>query len=544
MRRIRTSLVALSAITFLFALFIYPGNSKSWISYGESFYEKIQVFTTILETLQKNYVDERSADELLEGAISGMLARLDPHTNYLPPDNFKKWNQSFEGYTGVGILFDIVGQYPIITGFISDSPAEKSGLEASDVIVKINGQSTKGLKAEDITDRIVQSPFPNVTFTVYSRSTAKTQKVTIKRTHIDVESIPGAYMLDQEIGYIHLERFSGSTASELDQRLEQLLAQGMEYLILDMRDNGGGYLSAAVEVADRFLPQDRLILFTKGRHSYSYQEFRAILSTNYEALPIAILINHGTASAAEIVAGALQDWDRAVVVGTTSFGKGLVQSQYRFRDGSALLITTARYYTPLGRLIQRDYQDLSKDEYYADAYTKAPYWENPEDESSHKIFKTLKGRTVYEGGGISPDFWVTNEHAEISDELRALYLDDNRFFYQFAMGLLSKYPEFKKIDPRQSAFLQITAEQLNGFKALLAKAEYPMDAYAFEANKDDIAFLIQRDVAYLLAGDEGKFHVNYLRDIQLQVAAKKRSAAARLISHEPLVDANHSRKGQ
>ncbi|MFQ5631432.1 MAG: S41 family peptidase, partial [bacterium] len=363
---------------FIFIIFatmiVLKSPFREVIAQENNVQSKLQLFGTLLETLQRNYVEERTTEELLESAINGMLANLDPHTVYLPVDNFKRWNQNFEGYSGIGILFDIIGKYPMITGFVDGSPAAKADLHVGDVILKINNQSTQGLAKDEVIDYISGHSFPKIRLKVFDRTLEKTKTVLLERAHLNLNSIEGAYMISSHTGYIALERFNSTTATELDEALESLLAHGMEFLVLDLRDNGGGYLSAAVEVTDRFLPSGKLMVYTKGRHSRSYQEYYSTRTTKYETLPLIILLNHGTASAAEIVAGALQDWDRALIVGTTSFGKGLVQSQFRFRDGSALLATTARYYTPLGRLIQRDYNNMSKDEYYAGAYHNRAEW--------------------------------------------------------------------------------------------------------------------------------------------------------------------------
>lgn len=490
--------------------------------------DKIQVFITILETLQRNYVEERSTNELLEAAIHGMLADLDPHTNYLPPDNFKRWNQSFEGFSGIGILFDTVGPYPMITGFVADSPASRSGLQSGDMILKINGTSTQGLATNEIMQLVSDYGSETINLTVFDRAKSKSRVVHLRKTHLEMRSIAGAFMLDPVTGYVELDRFNSSTVSELDAALDHLLDLGMQYLVLDLRDNGGGYLSAAVEVTDRFLPKGKLIVYTKGRQSHSYQEYYSMANSRYESLPLVILVNHGTASAAEIVAGALQDWDRALIVGATSFGKGLVQSQFRFRDGSALLVTTARYYTPLGRLIQRDYYNRSKDQYYAEAYIEDTGEWSP-NRRGNRPFKTPKGRTVYGGGGITPDIKSSNDDAEISDELRRLYLDEGKYFYRFATKLIQEKPWLRRLKPAECGNIQISQKELTDFYQMLRNMGYNLAPETFSHNAGDISFLLERDTAYLVAGDEGRFQVNLKRDSQLLVAYANREKARNLL---------------
>lgn len=507
------------------------------IGQEERYHENFQLLMTLIETIQRNYVEERSLNDLLESAINGVLSTLDPHTVYLPADNYRRWNLGFEGMSGIGIYFEIIGRYPVITGFVENSPAQKSELEVGDIIVKINNRSTLGLTKEEVIDLISGHAYTKVLLSVFDREQSKAKTVAVERTHLDMKSITGAYLLAPNVGYIALERFNSTTASELDEALDMLLARGMAYLILDMRDNGGGYLSAAVEVTDRFLSPGKLITYTKGRHGHSFQEYYSRLSSRYESLPVLILINHGTASAAEIVAGALQDWDRALIVGTRSFGKGLVQSQFRFRDGSALLVTTARYYTPLGRLIQRDYSNLSKDEYYAGAYVNENTLALATTHRQEDTFKTPLGRTVYGGGGIKPDIIVENEQAEISDLLRLLYIDENNYFLKFATRLLIENPSLKTLGPEKCAKLEISTGQLRQFYETVRTGGFSMSREQFEANLNDISFLLKRDLSYLIAGNEGRFHVNMQRDTQLLVAYTRREKARRLLLGDPVVRA-------
>lgn len=529
------SLLTSTVITFvfLFAMFKLETPAKLW-AYGESLYEKIQIFTTIVETLQRSYVEERTADELIEAAIGGMLEKLDPHTCYLPPDNFKNWNRSFEGFNGIGIYYDLIGHYPMITGFVEDGPASQTTLETGDIITEINGISTYGVTFNEIAQRIADENNSGVTLTVMPQGLPTPRVITLYPSHINLKSISGAYMLTDRLGYVEMDRFNGNTATEFDEAVDMLKQRGMKNLVLDLRDNGGGYLSAAVEVADRFLSKGKMIVYTRGRLPSSFQEYRATSYSTLDGIAVIVLLNHGTASAAEIVAGALQDWDRALIVGTTSFGKGLVQSQYRFRDSSAMLVTTAHYYTPLGRLIQRNYNNMSKDEYYEDAYNEK--LRSPENNIQDKqAYKTPHKRTVYGGGGITPDVWASNDSIDISDELRRLYLSDQRFFYKYAMTILSRRPDLKNLRPGDANAILISNAELAGFEELVAKSNQPFSHQSFVRNKTDIAFLLKRDLAYLIAGNEGRFRVNFERDIQLRTACAKVGLANALLQEQNLV---------
>ncbi len=500
-------------------------------AYGESIHEKLRMFRMLIDTIQRSYVEERSVEELMEGAIHGMLERLDPHTNYLPPDNFQRWNKAFEGFTGIGIYFTLVDGWPMITGFIPESPAAASSLQTGDIIEAINGRSTRGMSRLEIEEALMGTPFQDLELTVLRRDqTLRRQRIQIARTHLNVKSIDGAYMLNNGAGYISLTRFTGSTARELDDALQTLSQKGMRALVLDLRDNGGGYLSAAVAVADRFLPKGTLIVFTKGRLERSFQEYRARSTFPYENLPVVVLLNHGTASAAEIVAGALQDWDRALIVGTTSFGKGLVQSQYRFADGSALLVTTAKYYTPLGRCIQRDYFGMSKDQYYAAAYRNESL--KTSEANATEAYKTPKGRIVYGGGGIIPDVWADNHSADASDVVRRLYFSADNVVLQFAARLLRQKPYLRSYPPRRFAGLSISDSELKEFRDFLRRSHITLSASALRQNADDIRFLLKRELAYLAGGPEARFWVNYQRDAQLQAAAEHIFDAELLLQRE------------
>ncbi len=535
----KTILLTLSlSAGFSLMLVLFTGSrpTNSLWAYAENLQEKIQTFRLIVETIQRSYVEERSADELLEAAIHGMLQDLDPHSNYLPPDNFRRWNKSFEGFTGIGVHFDIINDYPVITGFVKDSPASRSNFQTGDRILKINELRTRSMTRSEVEEALMGSPFDTVRLAVSRGTPARFLAIAVKKSHLNLRSIEDAYLLNPQTGYVSLTRFTGTTARELDRALQALKAKGMKNLILDLRDNGGGYLSAAVDVADRFLPQGRLIVYTKGRLPRSFQQYRASRFHTYDDLPVVILLNHGTASAAEIVAGALQDWDRALIVGTTSFGKGLVQSQYRFRDGSALLVTTAKYYTPLGRLIQRNYEGLSKDEYYAAAY-KINSPSAARKNSNKRAYKTPMGRVVYGGGGITPDLWVENRDAVISDTIRALYFSPKKYFTVFAIKMLNRMKYMRRYTPRQIANLTIGQQDLQTFHRFLRQNACAISPRFFWRHTRDIAFLLKRELAYLLGGEEARFWVNYSRDEQLQVASANVAIAQRLLYGQPIAQA-------
>jgi carboxyl-terminal processing protease len=514
-------------LSFALASLAWLSWSTGLLAYTETLYSKIKIFTSLLETIQRAYVEEKSADELMDDAIKGVLSKLDPHTVYLPADDFKSWNQSFEGYAGIGIGFEIIREKITVISIIESGPAAKVGLRTGDKIVAINGEAVLGIKREEVASKLMGAPGTTVNLLV-ERGPDQRLRFQITRERILLDSISQALMIKPGVGYIKIERFTGASASELEHALARLEANGMKNLILDLRGNSGGYLNAAIEVADKFIPGGHKILTTKGRLASSFQEYYSTWEATHELYPMAVLIDHGSASAAEIVAGAIQDLDRGLIVGKTSFGKGLVQSQYRFHDGSALLITTAKYYTPSGRAIQRDYYEKTKDEYYRDAYNDARKSDpNKNGQSSHK---TISGRPVYGGGGITPDVWVESDNNILSENLRQVFYSDKRHFYIFAEDIIKKNPAIKNNVNDFVNNFSVTEKMYQDFVASVRRNEPSFSEMDFAADKTDIKFLIKRELAYLIGGAEARFRVNMARDKQLNEAILHLPSAAKLLT--------------
>jgi len=521
----------LLACSIIFLGVVYSANDsrvQEVLANSETISEKIRIFTSILETVNRAYVDTTEPESLIEDAIRGVISNLDPHTIYLPADDFKAWSQSFEGYRGIGISFDIVNKEATIITILDDGPAHRNGLLPGDKILEVDGQVVHGAKKEDIRRLLVGPVGSAVNIEVSRDNWQAPKKFRLVRERIYVESIPFALMIEPQIGYIKIERFTAKTATELEEALQRLETKGMEYLILDLRGNGGGYLNAAIEVADKFIPGGLALLTTKGRLPSSYQEYYSTHTNTHELYPLVVLIDHGSASASEIVAGAIQDQDRGLIVGKTSFGKGLVQSQYRFYDGSALLITTARYFTPSGRPIQRDYFNKSRLEYYYDAYDDSSM-----QAQSSKIpkpaYKTRTGRPVKGGGGITPDVWVDNDQNILSVQLRELYFSEKRFFYSYAEKYLRTHP---RTEFHRSEFIRdfaITNSIYHDFLRFV-QTDSEFSKTDFHKDADDIKFLLKREMALILWGKKAQFRVNLNRDRQLQQAIAQVSRANTLLS--------------
>lgn len=402
----------------------------------------------IINYVNQAYVDSTNSKELEEKAIKGLLQSLDPHSEYIPPTIYNEMNDQLMGkFEGIGVQFRLEKDTIFVVNTISGGPSEKVGLRAGDRIINIDGKKYVGKK---VTNEIVMKNLKGnkgtkVKVGILRRGFKSLIDFTITRDVIPTISVDASYILANHIGYIKISKFSATTATEFDKALKKLMGEGMKKLIVDLRGNGGGYLEAAIKVADELLPKDKLIVYTQGVHNPRKQVF-ATGDGIFETQPLVILIDDWSASASEIVSGAIQDNDRGLIIGRRSFGKGLVQEQLRFKDGSAMRLTVARYYTPTGRCIQKPYTN-GVDDYYDKFYERFVNGEmqNPDSihyKNAHK-FKTSKGKVVYGDGGIMPDIYVPVKKDEYPDFYTKVF--NKGLIYQFAFDYLDKNrPEFIK----------------------------------------------------------------------------------------------------
>jgi len=359
------------------------------------------VFSKALHAIEQHYVGDAESDRLVYSAITGMLQTLDPHSSFMDPRSYAQMRERQEGrYYGLGISIQVIdGDITVFTVF-EGSPAYEAGIRRGDIIAKIEGEETKGWQTDQAVGKLRGPKGTSVGISIRRAGFDKPIDLQVRRDEVRMPSVTAAVMLDATTGYVKIgdQGFGENTDQELGKALKDLTQQGMKRLVFDLRDNPGGALDQAIKVSNRFLPKGDLIVYTRGRAPNSDQDYRATESSDYLTMPMITLVNRNSASASEIVSGALQDHDRSLIVGETTFGKALVQSVYRLSRGAAALITTARYYTPSGRLIQRPW-DGTFDEYLT--YTLKDQKER--EKSADQLKYTAAGRKVYSGGGIEPD---------------------------------------------------------------------------------------------------------------------------------------------
>jgi len=390
--------------------------------YSQLFNDDVYKFSKVLGLIDNFYVDTVNSSKLVEDAIVQMLKELDPHSVYITKDEVKRMNEPLQGsFDGIGIQFNIMDDTLIVVTPISGGPSEKVGIMAGDRIVTIDGENVAGigLTNQMVFDKLRGKKGTKVDLEIKRGKSSELIDFTVIRDKIPIYSLDAAYMVDKDakVAYIKLNRFSATTMDEYRKAVKQLKAEGAENLILDLSNNGGGYLNMAHDLADEFLKSGQMIVYTLGTHS-PRQDLRATSRGNFEQGKVVVMIDEGSASASEIVTGAIQDWDRGVVVGRRSFGKGLVQRQFGLPDGSAMRLTIARYYTPSGRCIQKSYAK-GVDEYHKDLINRYNNGELLNEDSVHfpdslKYFTLVNKRTVYGGGGILPDIFVPIDTVDYS----------------------------------------------------------------------------------------------------------------------------------
>lgn len=470
----------------------------------------------LIRYIDQNYVDTVSPERLQREAIDGMLLSLDPHSQYIPASEFHDANDPLMGnFDGIGVQFRIERDTVMVVNTVPGGPSEKLGILAGDRIVKVDGKNFANIKVtnEQVMKSLKGPKGTKVKVSIFRRGLKNLIDFTITRAAIPTWSIDASYAVDRNTGYIKLSKFSATTHDELVDAMKKLKEQGVNRLILDLRGNSGGYLNEAIAVADEFLTDGKMIVYTKGLHR-PRQEAKATSEGEWDELPVTVLIDEGSASASEIVAGAIQDNDRGTIVGRRSFGKGLVQEQMNLSDGSALRLTVARYYTPTGRCIQKPYTKGAED-YYMEYYHR---FEDGELENADSVkmidslkYKTPKGKVVYGGGGIMPDVFIPIEK---NAALKFFNESSNKgILYQFAFDYTdthrSELKRFKDAQTFEKGF-SITPAMYSEYVAYAESKGIHADQAGIQASQGRIKDLLTAFIARNLFDDKG-FYPIYLR---------------------------------
>jgi len=501
-----------------------PGRS------GDPWEEGLEKVNALADIVRTEYFRPVAADKMAREAIKGMLQTLDPHSYLLEPESFARMSEEQRGaYYGLGIQIQKQMDRLIVIAPIEGTPAWRLGVQAGDVISHINGESTVSISSNDAVSKLRGPKGTSVTITLVRDGLEKPFDLTITREEIPLYSVPYAFLLDDEVGYVFIRYFAENTIDELEEKLTALKKQGMKKLILDLRGNVGGPLYQAIGVSDEFLPKGALIVSVRGRNSYYDQKYPATRDNQYEDLPLIVLISQGSASASEIVAGAIMDHDRGLVLGEDSWGKSLVQKMFPLSTDTVLALTIARYYTPSGRSLQRDYSHF--DDYFLDVKTVP--------EKTREVKYSDKGRKVLGQGGITPDITVPFDLLIYTAELRIR----GAFFAYARKFTAHQTPLSKKfVFPTEAAgsapvpgtirigktFIA-DAAVLDDFKAFVIAGKMPFDEKRFKEAGPELQREIEREVASLIWGGEEGWRAFEKNDPVIRKALETMPEAARMI---------------
>ena len=494
--------------------------------------EQYKIFTAGLKAVEDVYVGDVESDRVIYGAITGMLQTLDPHSSFMDPKSYAQTRERQEGrYYGLGITIQVINGDVIIASVFEDSPAHEAGLRRGDVIARIETEDTKGWTSEQTVGRLKGPRGTFVNISLRRGGYDKLIDLRVRRDEVHIPTVAAAVMLDDSTGYIKLTEFAENSDRELGRALGDLTKRGMKRLVFDLRGNPGGQLDQAILVSSRFLPKGDLVVYTRGRVNGSDQDYRAQDRSDYLTLPMITLVNRSSASASEIVSGALQDHDRSLVIGETTFGKALVQSVYRLNQGAAALITTARYYTPSGRLIQRPW-DGTFDEYLT--YTLR-------DQDANKTHKaddlklTDGGRKVYSGGGIEPDRRFDGPTEGFNPGRFARTIAARGLFDVYARRFTRQGDtriSGATSGPRHevAADYAVTDEMLNEFKQLVQQSPLRFDEAGWQKDRPYIAAMMAKEIDLDIFGAAKAYERLAKQDPQLQFALNYFGEAASLLN--------------
>jgi carboxyl-terminal processing protease len=523
--------IIIPLIVILTVLGVFVGMKLQTAMSDDKVSDQVRKFSEVLNLTSRYYVDNVDTQKLTESAIKGMLEELDPHSIYISSDQLKRVNEEFQGsFEGIGVEFDVLNDTLTVVSPISGGPSEKLGILAGDKIVNIDDVSAVKITREDVPKKLRGQKGTKVKLSIVRIGIKEMLEFTVTRDKIPLYSVDASFMMNKEVGYVKVSRFAATTYDEFMAAMNKLKGEGMKEVILDLRSNPGGYLDQAFKMASEFLPSGKKIVFTKSRIK-EFEENYNSSGGKFTDIPLVVLVNEGSASASEIVAGAIQDWDRGLVVGETSFGKGLVQRQFDLSDGSALRVTTARYYTPSGRTIQKPYEGGKyKDAMRLDTL-EGDNFSHVKDtkDTTRPVFKTFGGRNVFGGGGISPDFFVRLDTlTKYSVQLRRLnliYEYTEKYMVSNRKNIEGKYKSYKEF----SSGFKVTDDMLNALIELGKSRNVAFDKSGYDIDKKFIETSIRAQIARDLWGNEGFYAVFMMSDEQVLRALSLIDEASKLL---------------
>jgi len=527
MRRFRplTSLAVFVGLSAVLGGVFGPGVQAT----DEQIEQHYESFSAALSAIQSSYADEVDSDRLVYGAVRGMLATLDPHSSFFDPREYAQMRERQEGrYYGLGISIAAINGDIVAQSVFEGSPAYRVGIRRGDVIASIEGETAKGITSQEAQNKLRGPRGTQVNIEIRRPGYAQLIPLQVTRDEVQMLTVRSSFMLDDQTGYVQLRDFGENTDREVSRALRELTEQGMQRLVLDLRGNPGGPLDQAIRVSNQFLPRGSMIVYTRGRTPGSGEEYRGTQDGEFLDIPIVVLQSRGSASASEIVAGALQDHDRAYIVGETTFGKALVQSVYKISGEAGLALTTAHYYTPSGRLIQRPW-DESFDEYLSYS-TQAQVANREHDPSQMK--RTDGGRPVYSGGGIEPDAFVEGPIEGFNPTPFARTLYARQTFEDFAQRFMavgdtriSQTPTGRISVARD---FTVTDQMLADYRKQLEDDRLRIDEEAFAQDLDFIRAMIHARIAEAVFSiSEAQRHL-VLNDPQTRTAMSMFDEAAQL----------------
>ncbi len=493
--------------------------------------QQYRIYTDALAKVESEYVDAVPVERLVYSSIDGLLHTLDPHSSFFEPRDYAAMRERQSGsYAGLGVTIASIDGDITIQSIFEGSPAYKSGLRRSDVIARVEGEDMKGWTTQQAVSRLKGHKGTPVNISIRRRGYEGFIEMNVVRDAVNITTVRGAFMIDSETGYVKLAEFSETSDKELETALQDLAGKGMKRLMLDLRDNPGGLLDQAIRISNRFLPKGDLIVYQRGRVPNSDQDYHATEASEYTKLPLVVMVNRNSASASEIVSGALQDHDRALIVGETTFGKALVQSVYKVAGDAGVAVTTGRYYTPSGRLIQRPW-DGSFDEYLM--YSLKDQTEEKERSAAYLKY-TDGGRKVYGGGGIQPDKFLAGPLEGFAPTQFGRQLYARQAFAQFADQFRAqgdtRLADANKNKKEIARGFTITDAMVSDFRKMLDTQKVKIDDGAFAKDQPFIRAMMHYDIDLALFGISEARRNLVMQDPQAQFALNQFGEAARLTS--------------